>query len=116
MKSSRSARLLVTVFFFGLLAVPLVLKRIGSQHETDTRSVNAQTALAHHGFYLQEVSHAAGINFVHQAPTLDPKLDRIMPEVASMGASVSIVDFDRDRKSTRLNSSHIQKSRMPSSA
>jgi len=27
---------------------------------------------------------------------LDPKLDPIMPEVASMGASVSIVDFDRD--------------------
>ena len=25
-------------------------------------------------------------------------------------------DLDRDRKSTRLNSSHIQKSRMPSSA
>ena len=35
---------------------------------------------------LQEVSHAAGINFVHQAPTLDPKLAPIMPEVASMGA------------------------------
>ena len=27
---------------------------------------------------------------------LDPKLNGIMPEVASMGASVSIVDFDRD--------------------
>ena len=29
---------------------------------------------------------------------------------------VVIVDDGRDRKSTRLNSSHIQKSRMPSSA
>ncbi len=46
--------------------------------------------------YLEEVSHAAGIDFVHQAPTLDAKLNPIMPEVASMGASVSIVDFDRD--------------------
>ena len=52
--------------------------------------------MARHGFYLQEVSQAAGINFVHQAPTLDPNLDPIMPEVASMGAAVSIVDFDRD--------------------
>jgi hypothetical protein len=33
---------------------------------------------------------------VHQAPVLDPKLAHIMPEVASMGASVSVVDFDRD--------------------
>ena len=29
---------------------------------------------------------------------------------------VVLVTTDRDRKSTRLNSSHIQKSRMPSSA
>src|SRR5207253_2186988 len=49
-----------------------------------------------HGFSLQEVSKEAGINFVHQAPALDPKLDHIMPEVASMGAAVSIVDYDRD--------------------
>ena len=27
-----------------------------------------------------------------------------------------VLEIDRDRKSTRLNSSHIQKSRMPSSA
>ncbi len=45
---------------------------------------------------LREVSHAAGVNFIHQAPVLDPKLAPIMPEVASMGASVSIVDYDRD--------------------
>ena len=30
--------------------------------------------------------------------------------------SISVLDDDKDRKSTRLNSSHIQKSRMPSSA
>ena len=52
--------------------------------------------LARYGFHLQEVSQQAGVHFVHQAPTLDAKLDGIMPEVASMGASVSIVDFDRD--------------------
>lgn len=33
---------------------------------------------------------------MHQGPTLDPKLNHIMPQVASMGAAVSIVDFDRD--------------------
>ena len=30
--------------------------------------------------------------------------------------TLSVSDVKRDRKSTRLNSSHIQKSRMPSSA
>ena len=36
------------------------------------------------------------------------------PDVAPLVAVE--IDPDRDRKSTRLNSSHIQKSRMPSSA
>ena len=38
--------------------------------------------------------------------------------LASTGSSATNCYFDRDidRKSTRLNSSHIQKSRMPSSA
>ena len=31
-------------------------------------------------------------------------------------ANVSVYNMEGDRKSTRLNSSHIQKSRMPSSA
>ena len=52
--------------------------------------------LPRYGFHLQEVSQQAGVHFVHQAPSLDAKLDGIMPEVASMGAAVSVVDFDRD--------------------
>ena len=45
---------------------------------------------------LTESAKAAGLDFVHEAPTLDPKLAHIMPQVASMGAAVSVVDFDRD--------------------
>ena len=37
-------------------------------------------------------------------------------EVALRVAGYSYLEFYTDRKSTRLNSSHIQKSRMPSSA
>ena len=33
---------------------------------------------------------------MHDAPTLDAKLAHIMPQVASMGAAVSVVDVDRD--------------------
>jgi hypothetical protein len=84
------------MFFIGLLLTPLAMKRYAARRASDRVAADMQTAIARHGFYLTEVSHAAGIDFVHQAPTLDPKLDPIMPEVASMGASVSIVDFDRD--------------------
>ena len=96
MTGNRIARVLLSIFFVGLLITPLVIKRISARRDPNRVGFDSATALARHGFYLQEVSHAAGINFVHQAPALDPKLEPIMPEVSSMGASVSIVDFDRD--------------------
>jgi hypothetical protein len=96
MTGTRIARALLALFFIALLATPLVMKRISAGREADKSKTDATTALARHGFYLEEVSHSAGINFIHQSPKLDPKLDPILPEVASMGASVSIVDFDRD--------------------
>jgi enediyne biosynthesis protein E4 len=96
MTGNRVARFFLVLFFIGLLATPFVIKRMSAAREADKSRADAKTALARHGFYLEEVSQAAGIKFVHQSPKLDPKLDPIMPEVASMGASVSIVDFDRD--------------------
>src|SRR6202161_1743579 len=96
MTGNRIARAILVLFFIGLLATPFVIKRMSPRREGDRSKADAKTALARHGFYLEEVSRAAGINFIHQSPTLDPKLDPILPEVASMGASVSIVDFDRD--------------------
>ncbi|HKD76691.1 MAG TPA: VCBS repeat-containing protein, partial [Ktedonobacterales bacterium] len=96
MKRVPIARILIAIFFGCLLLTPIVIKRISSARKASATTLDESAALARHGFYLQEVSHAAGIDFVHQGPTLDPKLAHIMPEVASMGASVSIVDFDRD--------------------
>ena len=47
--------------------------------------------------FLSGRSRAGGRHRLRaRAPTLDPKLDHIMPQVASMGAAVSVVDFDRD--------------------
>jgi enediyne biosynthesis protein E4 len=90
------ARTVLIILFVLLLLAPLAIRRVYRQHASARTKAEAGSALSHHGFYLTEVSHAAGIDFVHQAPTLDPKLNGIMPQVASMGASVSIVDFDRD--------------------
>ncbi|HZQ17586.1 MAG TPA: CRTAC1 family protein [Terriglobales bacterium] len=92
MNGRRVARIILTVLLIGMLAVPFILRRIAAH-----RAAAAQAdALQRYGFRLQEVSHQAGIDFVHKGPMLDHKLDPIMPEVASMGAAVSIVDFDRD--------------------
>ena len=48
---------------------------------------------------------------------LSEKITKIMMTIPNIiDPTVPIGKDDRDRKSTRLNSSHIQKSRMPSSA
>jgi hypothetical protein len=88
-------KVVLAIFFTGLLATPPGMRWWSARHLQDA-ALDAKTSIARHGFYLQEVSQAAGVNFVHQAPVLDHKLDPIMPEVASMGAAVSIVDFDGD--------------------
>ena len=44
------------------------------------------------------------------------QFDKILPNAKLHPIPLSALHGDKDRKSTRLNSSHIQKSRMPSSA
>ncbi len=96
MTAGRPVRVLLAVVFLVLLATPLAIKRLAARREVGRSKLEASSALARHGMFLQEVAKGSGIDFVHQAPTLDHKLDHIMPQVASMGAGVSIVDFDRD--------------------
>ena len=96
MSGGKLSRILLTVIFISLLAVPLVMKRFRTRGEAANGTLESTAALKRYGFYLQEVAGASQINFTHQAPTLDRQLDHIMPQVASMGASVSIVDYDRD--------------------
>src|SRR6476660_6138879 len=53
-------------------------------------------AIARYGFRLDEAARSLGVEFVHQGPTFDKQLDHIMPQVASMGASIAVADFNRD--------------------
>ncbi|MCC2669132.1 MAG: hypothetical protein K0Q72_1603, partial [Armatimonadetes bacterium] len=97
MKQSPLPRIILNVAFAGLLAsVPVLSKAYARKGQTDTQPVDVQATVARHGFALQEVSKQAGLDFVHQPPKLHASLDHIMPQIASMGAGVSVVDFDRD--------------------
>jgi hypothetical protein len=96
MNKNKTARILLVILFVALLATPIVIKRLAARRQPPSSKLEANTALARYGFYLEEVGQASGVNFVHQTPTLDHQLDHIMPQVASMGAAVSIVDYDRD--------------------
>ena len=97
MTKNRGARVLLVLFFVALLATPLVIKKMSSRPPPMGSTPEAKAAaLSRHGLYLEEIGKAAGIDFTHRSPRLDHQLDPIMPEVASLGASVSIVDYDRD--------------------
>jgi len=97
MIDQRIGRGVLAVVFVALLATPFVMRHMSARALPQGSSQEAKAAaLENYGFYFEEVAHKSGIDFVHRAPTLDPKLAPIMPEVASMGASVSIVDFDND--------------------
>lgn len=89
------ARAVLVIFFLALLATPVVIKRWAKRGGAQT-GAGAQDALKRYGFRLEEVSRASGISFTHTAPKLDARLDHIMPQVSSMGAGISVVDFDRD--------------------
>ncbi len=93
---SRIPPILLTLFFIGLLAAPLVYKRLVARNQAAPATANPTTALSRYGFSLQESAKAAGLDFKHSAPTLDAKLSHIMEQVASMGAAVSVVDYNRD--------------------
>ena len=90
----RYARPLLAVALVAMLATPALIRRFGGR--SATTAAEPGTDGARYGFRLTEGSSAAGLSFVHEAPTLDPKLAHIMPQVASMGAAVAVVDFDAD--------------------
>ena len=80
-------------FFAALLATPFALRKWNSKSVSASATSNAA---ARYGLSFQEVSKQSGVDFTHQAPKLDAKLDPIMMQVASMGAGVAVSDFDRD--------------------
>jgi hypothetical protein len=88
----RFARPILGVILLGLLATPAIIRRFNS---SAARAAAADPA-PRYGFRLSESAQSAGITFVHEGPTLDPKLAHIMPQVASMGAAVAVADVDAD--------------------
>jgi hypothetical protein len=91
--SPLTKQLIVGVILLGEIGMVLAFKY---SSKPETEELTQEVALKKYGFYLKESSQAAGLDFVHEGPVLDKKLDHIMPILAAMGAGVSVVDFDRD--------------------
>ena len=87
-------KIFLILLFAALLATPFIIQRWNSSESAS--SVDKETALKRYGFYFEEVAKKSGVDFEYTSLKLDPKLDNIMPQIAAMGAGVSVVDFDKD--------------------
>jgi hypothetical protein len=83
-------RALWVVWFAVLVASLVAMVRLNRS------AVGAAATSNRYGFSLTESARALGVDFVHQVPVFDHRLDHIMPQIASVGASVAVADFDRD--------------------
>src|SRR5438046_9803062 len=89
--SLRVRRLALTTVFVGAVFVVIALDR-GRPQALGRESGGAAAP----GFSLRNVAREVGIDFVHHAPTLDPRIDNIASLVASLGAAVSVSDVNND--------------------
>ena len=92
MSTSQKQAVLALCLIAGLFGPLLYLR---GKRRADA-NLARQQAMDRYGMSLEEVAEASGIHMVHSIPVLDPKLENIAPMIASMGASVSIVDYDND--------------------
>jgi len=90
------ARIIVSILFVGLLVTSVLLSG-GIPFRSGGNNGNLRSeSLQKYGFYLDLVNKEAGIDFRHTPPDLDPRVKHIATQIASMGAAVSICDFDND--------------------
>ena len=68
------ARPILAVLFVLMLATPAIVRRFSASSAAGARASAGVDARERYGFPLTESSKAAGLEFVHEAPTLDGKL------------------------------------------
>lgn len=95
MDKQRIIQILVVLFFVSLLLAPAAMKQFESWQAEEAPD-NADEIVERYGFYLKEVSNEIGVDFTHVRPELDSKIDHINPQIASVGASVSVSDVNND--------------------
>jgi enediyne biosynthesis protein E4 len=88
-------KILVISIFIALLLVPLGMKKYDEYINSEVFE-DMEAVLERYGFYLEDVTEKIGIDFVHKRPVVDEKLHHILPQIASVGASVSVADFNND--------------------
>jgi hypothetical protein len=94
--SGSTPRVVATIFFAALIAAPVLYRQMSGRKPAMQASTDSATNVSGYGCAFRQSAAESGITFRHTEPKLDDKLRHIMQQVASMGAAVSVVDYDRD--------------------
>lgn len=95
MKKEHIKNSVVVLIFLILVSIPFGMKKY-DEYVNSEKFENRSEIIERYGFFLDDVTDDLGIDFVHRRPIVDEKLNHILPQIASMGASVSVVDFNED--------------------
>lgn len=95
MKKEHVKQSVVILIFLILVSIPFGMKKY-DEYINSEKFENQQEIIDRYGFFLDDVTDELNIDFTHSRPLVDEKLAHIAPQIASMGASVSVVDFDND--------------------
>ncbi|HVW13127.1 MAG TPA: CRTAC1 family protein [Mucilaginibacter sp.] len=95
-KPRRIPQIITIILFIILLTGSALISRQDLLPGSSNSLQREDSSLSQYGFFLKPVNEEANIHFRHTPPTVDPKLKPIERQIASMGASVSIADFDND--------------------
>lgn len=95
MDRKQVVQVIVALFFISLLLAPAAIKQF-QEFRVDDKPANLEEIINRYGFYLQEATEEFGIEFTHVRPELDDKIEHINPQIASVGASVSVADMNND--------------------
>ncbi|MEX0647918.1 MAG: CRTAC1 family protein [Balneolaceae bacterium] len=88
-------KIIVGLIFLMLLSVPYAMKKADAFFNTEFFE-NRSDVIERYGFYLDDVTSEAGVDFVHRRAIVDDMLHHILPQISSVGASVSVADFNND--------------------
>lgn len=95
MNKELTVKITVIVIFILLLLVPTGLKKY-DEFKNSEEFADIEAVIERHGFYLEDVTSDVGVDFVHKRAIVDERLHHILPQISSVGASVSVVDFNKD--------------------
>ncbi|PWN06689.1 CRTAC1 family protein [Rhodohalobacter mucosus] len=95
MKRETLTRIAAAVIFALLISIPFGMRTYSDWMSSDDYA-DREDVLQRYGFYLEDITEAAGVDFSHQRVTVDDELSHILPQISSVGASVSVADFNND--------------------